>query len=330
MTLTAIIAIIAYTISALALSAIALSQNRRVYRPSILFRAVLLFTAIAMLGMSLGYIAILMEYGDRLTIQAYYLRPAATWISVAFAGMAIYTLQQASAYEDMRQEFIQTAAHELRTPLTIIWGFADILTERFDELPTPALQQYLSMIHRQTGILGGHIQDILAFEKGRHNDLLPPEAVDLKFLVDERVETIREAIAKPAGVTITIDHLADVTVMGHTDKLRLIINNLLVNAVKFSPPANSGGTVEVGLYTIGDTAVIAIRDTGVGISPAFMPLLFEPFQQERRDVKRPFGGMGIGLAAAASMVKSQGGRIEVQSELGKGSTFRVILPLGAM
>jgi len=329
MTITAIIAIIGSLTGAVTVSAIALNPYRHIYRPSKLLRVILLIMALALFGRAAGYVAILFDIGTRLTIQAFWLRPLGAVVEIGIAALGIYLLRQGRAYEDMRQEFIQTAAHELRTPLTIIWGFADILTERFDELPTPALQQYLSMIHRQTGILGGHIQDILAFEKGRHHDLLPPEAVDLKFLIDERVETIREAIAKPAGVTITIDHLDDVTVMGHTDKLRLIINNLLVNAVKFSPPANSGGTVEVGLYTIGDTAVIAIRDTGVGISPAFMPLLFEPFQQERRDVKRPFGGMGIGLAAAASMVKSQGGRIEAQSELGKGSTFRVILPLGA-
>jgi len=327
-TITAVTNIICYLIGGVVLIIVAGNQNKVAYRPSRTLRGVLLVAGATMFGLAGGYALLLLRWGNLKAIQYFWLSPLLSILSITFAGTAVYLFRQGRAYEEMRADFIQTAAHELRTPLTIIWGFADILTTQYDNIERGALQTYLGMIHRQTAILGGHIQDILAFEKGRHNDLLPTEAVDLAFLLHERVETIREAIAKPAGVVIAVDQLMPVMVMGHTDKIRLIISNLLVNAVKFSPPDRTGGTVEVGLYAIGDTAVIAIRDTGVGISPAFMPLLFEPFQQERRDVRRPFAGMGMGFAAAASLVKSQGGRITSESELGQGSTFRVILPLG--
>lgn len=328
MTITAIIAIVFSVIGGMTLSAIALAVHRPVYRPSRWLRVVLLLTAVCMFGIALGYIAILFEVGERLMIQAFWLRPLASFIYVSYAAMAMYTLRQAWAYENMRQEFIQTAAHELRTPLTIIWGFADILTSFPGDIPVEAMMVYLTSIRKQCGILGDHVRDILYFEKSRYPELLPMKPVDLTALVVETVQTIAEAVAGPAGVQISIDNADVVTVNGHVNKIRLILYNLIINAVKFSPPDSTGGTVSVSLFAVGDTAVISIADTGVGISPAFMPLLFQPFQQERADVRRPFSGTGMGLAAAAAIAETQGAKITVTSELGKGSTFRVVLPLG--
>jgi signal transduction histidine kinase len=108
-------------------------------------------------------------------------------------------------------------------------------------------------------------------------------------------------------------------------RLRQIVWNLLSNAVKFTP---GGGSVRVSVRTDGDELVLVVADTGQGISPAFMPYMFDRFRQESPSVTRTAGGLGLGLSIVKHLVEAHGGRIDAESEgVGRGATFTVRLPL---
>jgi len=227
-----------------------------------------------------------------------------------------------------KSEFLANVSHELRTPLNAIIGFSEVLRERMFGEINEKQAEYLEDIHSSGKHLLALINDILNLSKieaGRMD--LELSSFDLREALQSAVSLVRERATRQ-GIALTLHVDADVGEwVGDERKLKQIMLNLLSNAVKFTP---DGGTVGVDVRESEGAAQIRISDTGVGIAQDHLHLIFEEFRQVGTDHVRKSEGTGLGLALTRRFVELHGGTITVESELGKGSTFTVLLPERAL
>jgi signal transduction histidine kinase len=226
-----------------------------------------------------------------------------------------------------KSEFLANVSHELRTPLNAILGFSEALDERlFGEL-NARQAQYVRDIHDSGRHLLALINDLLDLSKVEAGRLdLEPAPVDVPALVEGAMQMVA-ARASAAGVRLTVDIEPDVGVWrGDARRLHQILLNLLSNAVKFTP---AGGDVRVRAAHAAGGLAIAVADTGVGIAPEQMQRLFAPFAQARSRGLRGEEGTGLGLALSRRLAELHGGRLQVDSAPGRGSTFTLWLPAQA-
>ncbi len=221
-----------------------------------------------------------------------------------------------------RAAFLAAVSHELRTPLNAILGFADVLMKEVDGPLTAVQREEVQQIRDSGQHLSDLIKDILelsALESGQLR--LHPVPVDA-FAVAQ--DLVREAavVAEAKSVAVRLEGGLGVRVRADPKRLRQILGNVVGNAVKFT----QAGEVVVRVETRGTQGAIAVRDTGPGIPAAERSLIFEEYRQAGAERARR-RGTGLGLAIARRLALMQGGAIEVESELGKGSTFTVLLPL---
>jgi signal transduction histidine kinase/CheY-like chemotaxis protein len=228
-------------------------------------------------------------------------------------------LSQANRLKD---EFLATLSHELRTPLNAILGWIRIV--RAADLPPQTRARALESIERNAALQARLIEDLLEVSRIVTGKLhLQPRRTDLAAIVDAAVEIVQPAAtAKNITVTTTIDRRPAMT-SGDPDRLQQVIWNLLSNAVKFTP---SGGRVEVRLAH--DSGyVLTVADNGLGIEPAMLPQMFQPFRQIDASPTREQGGLGLGLAIVRQLVEMHGGTVTARSQgAGTGTTFEVRLP----
>jgi signal transduction histidine kinase/ActR/RegA family two-component response regulator len=223
-----------------------------------------------------------------------------------------------------KDEFLGVVSHELRTPLNAILGWSQIL--RRDKAIDPAvLAKGLAIVDRNARMQVKLIEDILDVSRIISGKLrLELRPLDLAALIRAAVEVVRPA-ADAKGVELFALVEPGAMVSGDPERLQQIVWNLVSNAVKFTP---KDGFVEVRLERRERTAVILVRDSGNGISPDFIPYVFERFRQADSSTTRRHGGLGLGLAIVRHLVELHGGRVEVQSAgLDRGATFTVELPL---
>ena len=242
----------------------------------------------------------------------------------AFAGAAL-------AYKDVtdfmralrvKDEFVASVSHELRTPLTSINGYVHLLQER-DDLPPDVVAQ-LEVVARNTVRLTRLVSDLLHTAQTDAGPMyVVRERTDLAVVVRGCVEAAGP-IARRARVTVDLDAPDALEANVDPERMAQVVDNLISNAVKYSRP---DGHVQVSLGTEADRIVLAVADDGIGISAADRDRLFTRFFRTRQAEERAIQGVGLGLSITKSIVEAHGGRIEVQSELGLGSEFRVRLPL---
>ncbi len=223
-----------------------------------------------------------------------------------------------------KSEFLANVSHELRTPLNAIIGFSEVLHERMFGEINPKQAEYLEDIHSSGKHLLSLINDILNLSKieaGRMD--LELSQFDLADAVQRALGLVRERAARQ-DISLALEVAPDVGEwVADERKFKQIMLNLLSNAVKFTP---AGGRVAVRAQRVGADIEIAVSDTGVGIAPDHLGLIFEEFRQVGADYLRKAEGTGLGLALTRKFVELHGGTIRVSSELGKGSTFTVTLP----
>ena len=226
----------------------------------------------------------------------------------------------------LKDEFLATLSHELRNPLNVILGYSELLLRMPEIDQSPRLAKMGEALRRNAQSQSQLINDLLDLSRLQRGKIsLNQEPVSLPAIIDNAVETVR-ADATAKGINIRLN-VSDQLLLVDGDRLRLqqIAWNLLNNAVKFTPP---GGGIEIGLSNHDSSAVLAVRDTGQGIDPSFLPHVFEMFRQADGSNRRRHGGLGIGLALVRQLVQLHGGTIEAESDgPGKGSRFTVRLPL---
>jgi signal transduction histidine kinase len=228
--------------------------------------------------------------------------------------------QQANRLKD---EFLATMSHELRTPLNAVLGWARVM--RATDLPAPLRTRALESIERNATAQARLIDDLLEVSRIVTGKLrLKVRSIDLTQVIDAAVDVVRPA-AEARGIRLDRRYARRPwPTQGDPDRLQQIAWNLLSNAVKFTPP---GGTVTIELERSGAVDRVAVRDTGKGIDPAFLPHVFAPFRQADASTTRDQGGLGIGLAIVRQLTEMHGGSVRAESDgEGRGASFSVFLP----
>jgi PAS domain S-box-containing protein len=223
----------------------------------------------------------------------------------------------------LKDEFLATLSHELRTPLNAILGWTQLL--RTGERDEAALDEGLQTIERNARAQTRIIEDLLDMSRivsGKTR--LDVQLIDLAGIVESAVDTLAPAAAAKDVRVVKV--LASVqTISGDPARLQQVLWNLLANAIKFTA---KGGRVDVVLQRINSHVEISVSDNGEGISPEFLPFVFDRFRQQDASKTRRHGGLGLGLSIVKNLVELHGGSVRVESEgLGKGATFTVSLPL---
>jgi signal transduction histidine kinase/DNA-binding response OmpR family regulator len=234
----------------------------------------------------------------------------------------IVDLRSASA---AKSDFLAAMSHELRTPLNAIIGFSELLQRPISPAghDPETIEEFAGHIHG-SGLhlleLINEVLDLAKVEAGRLD--LRPTVFDLDGLVRQTMETMQPLAARKAIRLEAPDH-GRLDVEADQSRIRQVVFNLLSNAIKFTP---QGGTVRVELSSDGDTCRLVVSDTGPGIAPADQATIFEAFRQAPEAAG--LEGTGLGLTLARQLVEAHGGSIDLESEVGHGSRFGVVLPLG--
>ncbi len=222
--------------------------------------------------------------------------------------------------EQSRRQLTSDIAHELRTPLTSLGTHLEAMTSGIWE-PT---EERLNSCREEAERLGTIVKDLELLEKSESGSRqLSLTSVDLWELV-ECIVPSWEAQAKKQGIQIQASG-SRTTVCADRERMAQVVTNLLSNAVKYTPSDDGKGLVEILVFSQREKALIKVRDNGIGIPKEDQDLIFDRFYRTDKSRNRKTGGAGIGLAIAKSIVTAHGGRIEVESEEGKGSCFTVEL-----
>jgi two-component system phosphate regulon sensor histidine kinase PhoR len=228
--------------------------------------------------------------------------------------------------ERLRQDFVANVSHELKTPLSVIKSSVEALADGAAEEPD-ARVMFLSQVTREADRLEELILDLLSLARIESGNLgLEPQAIVLERAITDCVER-HQARAEVKTLTMVerppADAPADVAAWADPDALRQVMDNLVDNAIKYTP---NGGRITVRWTATPDMVSFEVADTGVGISEADLPRVFERFYRVDKARSRAVGGTGLGLAIVKHLVQVMKGQVKVTSKLGKGTTFRVTLP----
>lgn len=225
--------------------------------------------------------------------------------------------------DQLKSEFLASMSHELRTPLNSIIGFADVLLEGLDGELNERMEEDVRLI-RDSGAhlraLIGDILDMSKIEAGRME--LRYDQVDIRQMATEIVATAN-LLAHEKSLDLYLNIESDVTTVdADRTRLRQVLWNIVGNALKFT----ENGYVTLSMQMQGENLLVTIRDTGVGIKPENIGVVFEQFRQVDGSLNRTIGGTGLGMPISKNLVELHGGKIWVESAFGQGSTFRFTIP----
>ena len=233
----------------------------------------------------------------------------------------LYDMTEVTQMQDMQSAFITNASHELRTPLTAISGFTETLLDGAQEDPE-ARQEFLEVIRKESNRLLALTEDILTLAKTpeRADNLVP---VAVSEIVAEVFQTNQQRIDN-LRLTMRNEVSASFSVVQDETLLRQILTNLITNAVKYNQP---GGSVKVSAMTTATEVVIAVKDSGLGISSEEQARVFERFYRVDKSRNQIIPGTGLGLSIVKELVEQAKGSIDLDSQVGVGTTVTVTLPL---
>jgi PAS domain S-box-containing protein len=224
--------------------------------------------------------------------------------------------------EKLKSDFISTVSHELRTPLTSIKGYVDLVLAGDTGPLTPEQREFLTIVSQNTSRLTALINDLLEIE------CLESGRIEFEFTELNLEEVLQNVVrslrvnAEQKGLEFLTEVASGLQMCGDRDRLAQVFLNLVSNAIKYTP----AGTVELKAHREDDTVVVAVRDTGIGLSESEMKKLFQKFFRSDTPYVRRVGGTGLGLSIAKAIVERHHGTITVTSQVGQGSTFTVRLP----
>jgi PAS domain S-box-containing protein len=267
-------------------------------------------------GVAIGTVTVIEDVSERIATE----RELRTQIEASERSRAF--AEEALRVKD---EFLATLSHEMRTPLNAVIGWTHML--RGTPMDAARMARALEVIHRNAMAQIRLIDDMLDTARITTGKLrLDFQPVDLRRVALAAVDVVSPT-AEAKGIAVVADLPSSVMPMrGDPDRLQQIVWNLLVNAIKFTRP---GGRVTMGMEEAGGVLRFSVADTGEGISPEFLPHLFERFQQADSAANRRHAGLGLGLSLVRQLVELHGGQIHVTSTVGEGSIFTVSFPCRA-
>ncbi|MDT0700144.1 two-component system histidine kinase PnpS [Staphylococcus chromogenes] len=249
--------------------------------------------------------------------------PILTRTKKRLQGMVIvlHDITQLKKLENLRRDFVANVSHELKTPITSIKGFTETLLDgaKNDEA---SLDMFLNIMLKESNRIKSLVDDLLDLSKIEQNTELDKHSIRLSKVAHHALEMI-QPLAQDKNIEL-IDEINDnVNAMADESKMSQVIVNLLSNAVNYSPPDK---TITIRVYNKERCKVIEVIDQGIGIAKEETYRIFERFYRVDKARSRDSGGTGLGLSITKHIVEGYQGTIEVESELGKGSIFRVQLP----
>lgn len=230
----------------------------------------------------------------------------------------------------MRRDFIANVSHELRTPLTVVGGFLETLSDMEGAVPDN-LKTYFAMMEEQTIRMRRIIEDLLTLSTIESNTEEPEDSeIDMASLlksVQNDAAGLSQSLNKAPHI-IHLDADASLHLKGAADELRSVFSNLVSNAIRYTPTtAAEGGKIFIRWALQNGEPVFSVRDTGIGIAEHHIARLTERFYRVDRSRSRETGGTGLGLSIVKHILIRHQAKLEITSELGKGSTFSAIFPI---
>ena len=224
------------------------------------------------------------------------------------------------SFSQVRQ-FSSDASHELRTPLTVLQGQNELILNK--ERDAKEYQEVISSNLEEINYMSKVLEDLFILSRSDENQIqLECKPMNLREVIDE-VFDHAQALADEKNIEISIAFLEPVLINGDAVRLRQMIWNILHNAIKYT---QMGGQVKISLEDKGDSAFLTIQDTGIGIPEEHLPNIFNRFFRVDKSRSREEGGSGLGLSICKHIVEAHKGQIEVESQLGKGTKFKIRLP----
>ncbi len=264
---------------------------------------------------------------DYILLQLLSKRLEFEFIKERFENELRIAMMEAEAANKAKSEFLANMSHELRTPLNVIIGFSGLLLESKIGSFTDKQKRYIDNIASAGEHLLALINDILDLSKIEAGKMeLNPEEFDLELLIKEGIALFKE---KSIRHNIIVEYVTEIDgdIFADEQKIRQVLLNLLSNAFKFTPDSGSITVKARKVHDEGDFVEISVEDTGIGISDNDQKKLFHAFQQLDSSVSKKQQGTGLGLSLCKKIIELHGGRIWVESEKGKGSIFKFVIPL---
>lgn len=228
--------------------------------------------------------------------------------------------------QERQSEFVANASHELKTPLTAIKGFAETLLDGAIEEPELA-RSFAHIIHTEAERMNRLITDLLQLAKldaAEYRQNISLEQVEIAPIVNKAVQELAPIWQEKSLSVTTIIPDKTVSVIATADWVKQVLINLLENSIKYTP---NGGTITVEWWQTAGQAMVAVKDTGIGIPTKDLPYIFDRFYRVDRTRARIAGGTGLGLAIVKHIIETLGGKIDVRSQVDIGSTFTFTLPV---
>ncbi len=268
------------------------------------------------------------DFSDSVTVESQRLPGLALQVQIVPFGteerlVISRDVSRLEAVSRMRRDFIANISHELKTPLTVVTGFVETLQDL--DLAPGQRERYLGLIHEQARSMQRLVDDLLTLS-ALESEQSPPADVEFALapLLHERAADARALSAGQHAVDVEPGDAAAVSLRGSRDELASAIGNLLSNAIRYTP---AGGTVRLSWRGRPDGGgVVAVGDTGIGIAAEHLPRLTERFYRVDRSRSRATGGTGLGLAIVKHVLLRHQAQLEIDSEPGRGSEFRIVVP----
>ncbi len=225
-------------------------------------------------------------------------------------------------YKQAKKDFVSNVSHELKTPITVLKGVIETIESEED---LELIRNFLSKAKKRINQMDSLINDLLILAKiESKEDKIQKSHINLYSMIQQIYEDLQH-IAKEKEISLENQVEKNFSVFVDEKKFNILLKNLIENAIKYN---KTGGFVKVYANKNGKYASITVEDTGIGIPKEAVPLIFERFYRVDKSRSRNEGGTGLGLSIVKHITEAHNGKVEVQSELGKGSKFTVKIPIG--
>ena len=232
---------------------------------------------------------------------------------------------EARAAEQMRVDFVANASHELRTPLSTLIGYTETLRERTEEIDPETRERFLSVVHDEARRMQRVVEDLISLSRIEAEKFTEPtEAVLLEPVIEHVIGSARR-VADERGSSLIPKIAEDLpTIAADRSQILQLLDNLVMNALRYGEP---GTPVTISAHGEGAMVHLSVRDEGEGIAPEHIARVTERFYRIDTSRSRSLGGTGLGLSIVKHIVERHRGRLNIESEVGKGTCVHVLLPV---